>query len=90
MPNMVVPASSQRMFNTVDVVLANYAMGRLDNPFAGFEQTIYPNTYVLSSPQPSRAGAGGGYAGPRVPPVVVPEEVPKSSVGARSLWPQLR
>jgi hypothetical protein len=91
MPNMVVPANSQPMFSMLDVVLMNHALGRSDNPFAGFEKTIYPNTYVLSSPV-ARAPSRASYDAPSRS-VVMPEpepEAPRSSPGARSLWPQLR
>jgi hypothetical protein len=79
------------MFSTLDVVLMNHAMGRLDNPFAGFEQTIYPGQYVLSSPQPKPfkdTGGGGSFSG-LAAATSAPEPEPRSSARARSLWPQL-
>jgi hypothetical protein len=87
MANMTVPQSSQRMFSTLDVVLMNHALGR--EPFQGFQPTIYPGQYALSSPArvPSRAS----YDAP-ARPVVMPEpepEVPRSSARARSIWPNL-
>jgi hypothetical protein len=92
MPNMVVPASSQRMFNTVDVVLANYAMGRLDNPFAGFAPTIYPGKYVLASPEPRpfKDTGGSSFSGAVAASALEPDVGPKSSLQARSIWPNLR
>jgi len=93
MPNMTVPASSQRMFSTLDVVLANSAMGRM--PFEGVQPTIYPGQYTLSSPTPKpfrdTGGVSSSFSGAVAASQIAPDvAAPKSSAGARAIWPNLR
>jgi hypothetical protein len=79
------------MFSTLDVVLANYSLGR--EPFQGFQPTIYPGQYTLSGPQPKPfkdTSSGGSSFSGLAAAQAEPDVAPKSSAGARSLWPQLR
>jgi hypothetical protein len=88
--NISVPVDGRRQFPMATVVMANASLGRM--PFEGVEPVGYGSgLYTIAgqwpTPKPTPTNSFSSAVASTQP---VPETAPKSSVAARSIWPNLR
>jgi hypothetical protein len=86
--NISVPVDGRMQFSFATAAIANASLGRM--PWDGIEQ-VGPDRYVVrgSWPTPKPAAGGGSFSG-LAASQAEPDVGPRSSAGARAIWPQLR
>jgi hypothetical protein len=84
MANISVPVDGRFQFSFADAAVANASLGRM--PLAGVEQ-VGPDRYVVAGSWPRpKPTPSSGFSSLTAAPA---PEAPKSSAGARAVWPNL-
>jgi hypothetical protein len=83
--NISVPVDGRFQFSFADAAIANASLGRM--PWDGIEQ-VGPDRYVMrgSWPKPTPANS---FSSSMAAAINAPAAAPKSSAGARAVWPNL-
>ena len=88
MASISVPVDGRVQFSFADAAVANASLGRM--PWDGIEQ-VGPDRYVVRGSWPTpKPTPTNSFSSAVAATQAVPEAAPKSSVAARSIWPNLR
>jgi hypothetical protein len=84
---LTAPWDGRPQFSFLDLAVSNYAFGR---PSLDEVQQIGPDRYILPNAWPAPRPSVGGFSSSPAASQTAPEVAPKSSPGARAVWPNLR
>ena len=87
MANISVPVDGRFQFSFADAAVANASLGRM--PWDGIEQ-VGPDAYVVRGSWPTPKPTPTNSFSSAVAASTSAPETPRSSAGARAIWPDLK